>query len=378
MIFSHLKSFVGVLKNVLKANTWMLTIVFFLSILFFINVPSNSEEFNPEKSHEFYKEYYMSKDGRIIDPNRKHITTSEGQSYMLLQSLLINDKTTFDLVYKWSKNNIQRSDRLFSWLWGENQNGEWKVLDPNSAADADVDIAFALILAHEKWGGNYYLKETTSLMDAIWNNETKEIDGHLVLMPGVVQMCCEKIEINPSYFSPYAFKIFKEYDPNHDWNRLVDSSYYYLEAVTSIPKSHLPPDWFYIENGQIIFEEKKSDFSYEAIRVFPRIFMDYKFTGEKRALPILKRSEFFIEQWKKYHVIYAGYKPDGTPQNKDKFVGTPALLVSAIDVFDKKTASEIYKNEIIPYFRGKGYWDSRKDYYGQNLLWLGWYLYKLD
>lgn len=319
----------------------------------------------------------MSKDGRIIDCTRKCITTSEGQSYMLLQSLLVSDKKTFDLVYKWSKNNIQRKDGLFSWLWGEHPNGEWKTIDENSASDADVDIAFALILAYEKWDDPIYLKDAKRIINSIWLYETKDINGHLVLMSGAVQACCnDNIEINPSYFSPYAFKLFQKYDKTHDWNKLVDSSYYYLDLVSSYAPSKLPPDWFYIQDGKIVFKEGKSDFSYDAIRIFPRVFLDYKMTNDTRALPILEKSRFFITQWKSSGKIYINYKFDGQPKDKDEFVGSIALLVPIINMYDEKTATEIYNKKLRPYFKQRGYWDSQRDYYGQNLLWFGCYLYQ--
>ena len=120
-------------------------------VVFWNNVPSEAIDSNLKKEYDAYKQDYMSSDGRIMDPQRNNATTSEGQAYMLLRSVLINDRKTFDLVLKWSKDNLQREDKLFSWLWGKNQSGEYKTLDANSASDADVDIAFALVLAHKKW-----------------------------------------------------------------------------------------------------------------------------------------------------------------------------------------------------------------------------------
>ncbi len=364
-------------ESVIKANILVIGIVGLLIILFFINAPSSEgQEFCFNSSNEFYKEYYMSKDGRIIDCTRKCITTSEGQSYMLLRSCLTGDKKTFDLVYEWSKNNIQRGDGLFSWLWGEHPDGEWKTLDHNTASDADVDIAFSLILAYEKWGDIVYLENAKRIINSIWMNETKEVNGYLVLMPGVVQTCCDEIEINPSYFSPYAFKLFQKYDKTHNWNRLVDSSYYYLTEVSSFAPSNLPPDWFYIKNDKIVFKEGKSDFSYDAIRVFPRVFLDYKITKDERALPILEKSKFFITEWKSKNEIYTNYKPTGQLKDEDKFIGSIALLVPIINMYDEKTAEQIYNKKLRPYFKLRGYWDSKKDYYGQNLLWFGCYFYK--
>ena len=344
--------------------------------MFLINIPSNGKEFSLSESYDFYKEYYMTKDGRIMDPKKNHITTSEGQSYMMLRSLLMDDRQTFDLVYIWSKNNLQRKDGLFSWLWGESPSGDYKILDVNSASDADVDIAFALILAYEKWGDIKYLNNAKPLVDSIWINEIREINGHQILMPGAIQACCEKVEINPSYFSPYAFKVFQKYDPNHNWDKVVDSSYYLLNLVCEKSSVGLPPDWFVLQNNQILLEDSRSDFSYDAIRVFPRIFLDYKITGDKRALAILAKSEIFIDQWKKSKTIYTNYASNGKIKNNEKFIGSIALLIPVINMYDEKVALEIYNSELRPYSKDKGYWNDKKEYYGQNLLWFGYYLYK--
>lgn len=345
-------------------------------LLFVINSPSVSKEFSLSDSYLFYKSYYMSKDGRIMDPQKQHISTSEGQSYMLLKSLLMCDKETFDLVYAWSKNNLQRQDALFSWLWGENKSGDYKILDPNSASDADIDISFALILAYEKWGEQKYLDEARLIINSIWNNETREIYGRRVLTPGVVQNCCEKVELNPSYFSPYAFKLFQKYDPIHNWNALTDSSYDLIEEASKASAIGLPPDWFVLENNKVVLENNRSNFSYDAIRVFPRALLDYKMTGDKRALQILKKSDFFVNQWESTGNIYTNYTKNGEIQKDGKFFGSVAILVSAINVSNEKVAKEIYNKEIYPQFKNKTYWCEKKEYYAQNLLWFGYFFYR--
>lgn len=358
-------------------------IIYFLSIVALITVchscTANSDEtssFCLKKSYEGYKDAFMTKDGRIMDPEKNNITTSEGQSYIMLRSLTIGDKKTFDLSYKWAKDNLQREDNLFSWLWGENSNGLYSIIDKNSASDADVDIAFALILAYEKWKQYDYLSEAIPIIRSIWNKETKNIGEYLVLMPGVDQTTNDTIEVNPSYFSPYAFRFFQKYDDIHDWNCLVDSSYYYLTQVNNKTETHLPPNWFLIKNGEIVLENStKSDFSYDAVRVFIRVYLDYLRTGEKRALPILEKSKFFITKWKDSKKFYTNYKANGELRDKVEYTGSIAIITTVMSMYDPETASEIYETKLNKYFDNKTYWETKKDYYGKNLAWFGCYLY---
>lgn len=374
----------------LKSNIIFFVSIIIISIIFFISIKADSNQeydFCLRKSYEIYKNVFMTKDGRIIDYDKNNITTSEAQSYIMMRSLIIDDKNTFDLSYKWTKNNLQREDKLFAWLWGKNAKGEYKIIDNNSASDADVDIALALVLAYEKWGKYEYLMEAIPIIQSIWNKETKRIGNYLVLMPGVIQTVSEEIEINPSYFSPYAFRFFQKYDDEHDWDCIIDSSYYYLDAVMAKTQTHLPPNWFFIENGQIVLEDsEKSDFSYDALRVFLRINLDYLRTGDKRALNILSKSKFFIDKWgindgediKLSPNIYTNYTANGEIRDKDKFVGSIAILIPAITLYNPDFAKELYKEEIIPYLKNEKYWELKKDYYAKNLLWFGCYLYNKD
>lgn len=329
-----------------------------------------------EKDYKLYKKAFMSKEGRIINYDKNNITTSEEQSYMLLQSLIMNDRKTFDLVYKWTKNNLQRKDNLFSWLWGENSNGEYRILDENSASNADVDIAFALLLASEKFNRAQYSQEAIPIMKSIWYKETRRIGRYLVLMPGSGQASGKKIEINPSYFSPYAFKYFQKYDNLHDWNRVVDSSYYYLDSIMSKTRTGLPPNWFSIHKGLIVLEKSpKSDFSYDAVRVFAKIYMDYTQTGERRAIPILERIGFLANKWNVNSNIYVNYKANGHLADKTVPPGFVSILLPAINFYDKNIADVIFEREIKPSLSSNDYWTSKKDYYDKNLLWFGYYLY---
>src|ERR1700682_5808775 len=57
--------------------------------------------------------------GRVVDPHRGNGTTSEGQSYALLRAVWMNDRTTFDAVWTWTRDHIwDQSSQRFGWLWG--------------------------------------------------------------------------------------------------------------------------------------------------------------------------------------------------------------------------------------------------------------------
>src|SRR3989344_9581455 len=76
-----------------------------------------------------YKKEYVQESGRTVDKQRDGITTSEGQSYTMLRAVWLNDKDTFDKAWLWTRNNLQRqNDYLFSWLYGEKEDGDIGIL----------------------------------------------------------------------------------------------------------------------------------------------------------------------------------------------------------------------------------------------------------
>lgn len=335
-------------------------------------------------SWEYYKKTFISDDGRVIDPQRGSVTTSEGQAYAMRRALMMNDKVTFDKTYNWAKYNLQhKHNKLFAWLWGQKNPGEQRemeygIIDQNGATDAGTEIAIALILASKIWEQESYMNDALSLMKDIWNKETIEVKGERILISGVNQNRTENVEVNPSYFMPFGFRIFAEVDEDHDWQRLVDSSYRLTNWCIDHIKSELPPDVFYINRntGVITFKKDKSDFSYDAVRVFYRFYVDYTITKDPRAEKLLSRSKIFITKWKREKKFYTNYKQNGQLKDYNEAIGSIALLLPVIKMYDKKVAAEIYQNRIKAKYHSKGYWSDPMDYYAQNLVWFGVWLYQ--
>lgn len=344
------------------------------------------EGFFEIKSWNYYKKIFISDDGRVIDYQRGSVTTSEGQAYAMRRALMMQDKKTFDKSYNWVKNNLQhKNDKLFAWLWGPKEIGtggeiKYKVIDQNGATDADVEIAIALVLASKIWQQESYMKDALAIINDIWKKETIVIKGERILASGFNQKMDKYVEVNPSYFMPMGFRIFAEVDEQHNWQLLVNSSYRLVNLCIDNIKSGLPPDSFYIDKltGQIILVDGKSDFSYDAIRVFYRFYVDYLLTGDSRAEKILSKAKFFVDRWKRYGVFYTNYKQNGEPKDYNEAIGSIALLLPVIKHYDKHVAADIYRKKILMNYHFEGYWGDPLNYYAQNLVWFGVWLYQND
>ena len=94
----------------------------------------------------------------------------------------------FDRVLAWTQANLAGSDlgtNLPAWLWGKDKDGQWKTLDPNSASDADVWMAYTLIEAGRLWNNPAYTRTGRSMLPLIAKNEVTSLpDFGPILIPG--------------------------------------------------------------------------------------------------------------------------------------------------------------------------------------------------
>ncbi|NET48825.1 MAG: glycosyl hydrolase, partial [Merismopedia sp. SIO2A8] len=185
-----------------------------------------------QQSWEVYRQQFIQADGRVIDYEASDRSTSEGQAYAMLRAVLINDPATFATTLNWAENNLRRRsaageplDQLWAWKWGIDQAGNWGTIDENFASDADIDCITALILASRRWGRPEYLDLALKKLRDLWQFSTIEgQEGKNYLLPGPASAFVlpeGKIYLNPSYFAPYAFRLFAQVDPDHDWLSLV-------------------------------------------------------------------------------------------------------------------------------------------------------------
>ena len=150
---------------------------------------------------------------RVISPepimNQNNTTVSEGQSYGMLLALYFDDKTLFDNLWRFKVDRTNASGKasnLMPWVIGSNGS---TILDPNSASDADYDIAWAMLMAEIQWGNagtfNYGTLSRTEIQRC--RQYTLEA-GTYEVRPGDNW----NNWYYPSYFYPSYFREFAEVD----------------------------------------------------------------------------------------------------------------------------------------------------------------------
>lgn len=338
-------------------------------------------------SWEKYKMEFLNQDGRILDHSQNDITTSEGQSYVLLRAVWVDDKQTFDKAWKWTKENLKRpNDNLFGWRWGKRDNGSYGFMPgggENSASDADSDIALALILAGHRWVDSSYVDEANKILDDLWKLNTDTANGNRYLLAGNWATSPTEIVVNPSYFSPYAWRIFAQINKDHDWASLIEPAYDLIDLAGKTPLDKpaavgLPPNWITIEKktGQIkptTIANFTTDYSYDAIRVPFRIALDYQWFKDERAKASLTGVCQKLEQdYRRLGKLPRGYTHDGQPLEDKESPAMYATALACFTMLNQPMAQKMYTEKIIKlYSNDTNTFNKDLPYYEQNWLWFG-------
>ena len=173
-----------------------------------------------------YAAHFIDGQGRVIDHTAGDRSTSEGQAYALFFALADNDRATFDRVLTWTQTNLAEGDlqtHLPAWLWGKDKDGVWKTLDPNSASDADVWMAYTLIEAGRLWKAPLYTNLGRRMMAQIAAGEVANLPGFgPMLLPGPTGFHHDLAwTLNPSYMPLFLFERLATVDPAGPWHQIA-------------------------------------------------------------------------------------------------------------------------------------------------------------
>lgn len=234
-----------------------------------------------------FKHDYVSDAGRVIDPSSaRKVTTSEGQSYGLFFALVANDRDAFDQLLSWTENNLAAGDltaRLPVWLWGQRKDNNWDVLDPNSASDSDLWIAYSLLEAGRLWDSRRYQTMGTLLLQRIAQEEVVNIPGlGEMLLPGKIGFNDnDRWRLNPSYLPPQLLARFASLAG--PWKAMAKVN---QRLLLEMAPHGFSPDWVVWQEGKgLQSDETRPDIgSYDAIRVYLWVGMLSNNSPQKAAL----------------------------------------------------------------------------------------------
>ncbi|MFK7749231.1 MAG: glycosyl hydrolase family 8 [Kordia sp.] len=321
-------------------------------------LPTNLEAQRIADTYAIWKKKYVTSDGcpegakRILFDDMSH-TVSEGIGYGLLASAMMKDKTTFDAFYKYYNAHLDANGLM---NWKIDSTG--KMVGENAATDADVDVAYALLLAHKLIEDEYYLAEAKKIIGLIKKHMVEP--GTYVLKAG--DAWGGSMTTNPSYFAPAYFKVFAEVMNDDSWNKVSDKCYEILFKSWN-PETGLVPDWCKVDGTTPADNVSWAKYGgkayyYDAARTPWRISKDYVWFGDVRAEKYCKTINGFTKKIG-FSNITDGYNLDGTTFRTEKtsaFVGCFATatmtsndqeFINAAYIENINTFNDSYFNDIL-------------------------------
>jgi endo-1,4-beta-D-glucanase Y len=215
-----------------------------------------------------YRAIYVAPEGRIIDTHNDGVSHSEGQGYGMLLALAFEDPETFDQIWEWTRTNLQvRDDHLLAWRWRPADDDGGEVDDLNNATDGDLLIAWALLVAGERWNRSDLTDAAVAILDDVATILIVETAFGKVLLPGAEGFQgTGSVIVNPSYWVYPALATFAEEIGDDPWGALVQSGLALLTAGR-FGEWHLPPDWLEVGDELALPGDFAPVFGYNAIRI---------------------------------------------------------------------------------------------------------------
>ena len=239
---------------------------------------ASSCEAAPWPLWQVFRQHFVQPDGRVLDAStpQQH-SSSEGQSYAMFFALVANDQASFDKLWLWASNNLAGGDlkqNLPGWFWGLDDKGQWRLLDRNSASDADLWFAYALIEAGRLWNTPAYTAQANQLLANIKAREVADLPGlGMMLLPGVEGFAKPDHfwQLNPSYLPVPVLRRMAVVDPKGPWSQIARST---ASLIKGVSHNGYVADWVGYrgtgpDKGLFVIDPVKGETgSYDAIRTY--------------------------------------------------------------------------------------------------------------
>lgn len=190
---------------------------------------------------------YVTSDGRVIRRDQGGDIVSEGQAYAMLIAEVAHHPALVRTIWSWTRAHLERSDGLFAW----HATGSGDIEDPQSATDADVLIAYAL-LRYAGPGQSALHQAGRRVAEAVLANESVTLPGGApLLVAGPWAKSTSSPTVDPSYLMPGVFTAIGRLIGDIRWTKAAGSAITLVADLTS-NGLRLPPDWAQLSGGRLV------------------------------------------------------------------------------------------------------------------------------
>lgn len=195
---------------------------------------------------ERFLDRYVQDDGAVVRTDQGGDVVSEGQAYAMVLAEIAGRPTEVRTIWRWTTTHLERADGLLSW----HAKADGTVLDPQSAGDGDVLLAWAL-LDYRGPDAAALKADGERLASAVLAHETVAVGGSRVLAAGPWAVSASPPVVDPSYWMPSVFRSLASATGDARWRQMADTSVRLLAQLTD-DGSQLPPDWATVEDGRLM------------------------------------------------------------------------------------------------------------------------------
>ncbi len=246
----------------------------------------------------------------ILTPDTDDIR-SEGMSYGMIIAVMMDDKTTFDKLWRFSHTYMQvkHGDMQGYFSWQLRSKPPYTYIDLHSAPDGEEYFAMSLFFAHARWGSasggvlDYRAQANQILHDMVhkdtpsvrplMNSEHKQIVF-------TTSMGTEEYT-DPSYHLPAFYELWARWadKDNEYWQTVAQTSREFFKRAAH-PQTGLFPEYASFEGAPQ--RSRHNNVSHmsgpDAYRVIQNIAMDYAWFSQSAELGILvdRQLSFYHQQ----------------------------------------------------------------------------------
>ncbi|AYE38979.1 endoglucanase [Companilactobacillus zhachilii] len=307
-----------------------------------------------------------------VNNGKNNQTLSEAQGYGMIISVMaarqgFGSKKTFDqLTDYYLKHQISKRNPLMEWR--QQQKGNYMVSiksEKTSATDGDLDIAYALILADEKWGSKGDVKYNQLANNLLAAIQKREINQKTFLPKVGDWATASKTEniVRPSDLITAYFRKFASYTRDVRWTKVAENSQTVLKQLSSQHSTGLIADFVTVSGEKLQTTDVKSkqvasihdnQYGFNACRIPWRVAYDYQLKHSQVSKKIVEKMlTFFVDQ----KDIMAVYTLNGkaVENYSNKAFSTPVAYASHVVLnttlknrYTKDLTSKISGNDYYP------------------------------
>lgn len=274
--------------------------------------------------------YYIYTQG-TSGPNT--VTVSEAHGYGMIAFALMagtgsyadkDAKKYFDGMYDFFKDHVSRySNYLMTWAIQTNGSGGEIKTSGGTATDGDLDIAYALVLAHYQWGSQgriNYLGEAKNVINAIKAYEMNPNNKRVMICDNTDWASHPSREISRcSDWMTGHFQTYYEVTNDSFWKSAATTIYSMYSSLSSSysPNTGLVPDFINGSSPSPYSYAGITHYSYDACRFPWRIATDFIHNNNSSAKSVCAKIANWVigeadgDPWN----IKAEYQLNGTPVN---------------------------------------------------------------